>query len=91
MEIESESETLQAAFSVSKRHFKQAVKRNRIKRLMRESYRLQKARLKDLLAENEKKLVIFFIYTSSEMPSFNEVYEKTGKALERIEKAIKAK
>jgi ribonuclease P protein component len=82
---------LQAAFSVSKRHFKHAVKRNRIKRLMRESYRLQKDKLKTFLIEKDKKLAVFFIYTASEMPSFNEIFEKTTKVLERIEKVLSAK
>ncbi|MGN6603748.1 MAG: ribonuclease P protein component [Ginsengibacter sp.] len=88
LENEKEGEVLQAAFSVSKRHFKQAVKRNRIKRLMRESYRLRKPRFKTFLFENDKRLSVFFIYTASEMPSFSEIFEKTTKVLERIEKLL---
>jgi hypothetical protein len=58
---------------------------------MRESYRLQKHRLNSFLAENDKKLAVFFIYTASEMPTYNEVFEKTTKVLERIEKVFSTK
>jgi ribonuclease P protein component len=91
METRGEGEILQAGFSVSKRHFKHAVKRNRIKRLMRESYRLQKGQLKTLLIKNDKKLDVFFIYTSSEIPSFTDVFEKMGQILERLEQVLFAK
>ena len=54
---------LQAGFNVSKRYFKKAVDRNRIKRLMKESYRLQKQPLNNLLETTGKKIVVFFIFS----------------------------
>lgn len=51
--------------SVSKRYFKRAVHRNRIKRLLRECYRLHKDLFKD--AFGEKTLAMMF-WVSSEMP-----------------------
>ncbi|MFZ4931384.1 ribonuclease P protein component [Chryseobacterium sp. Mn2064] len=51
--------------SVSKRYFKKAVHRNRIKRLLRECYRLNKGMFKD--AFGEKKMAMLF-WVSSEMP-----------------------
>ncbi len=42
---------MQCAFSVSKRHFKKAVDRNRIKRLLRESYRKIKPTLYQNLSQ----------------------------------------
>ena len=88
MEMETQDSFLQTGFAVSTRHFKHAVDRNRIKRLMRESYRLQKNNLANELVIHNKKLAVFFIYTAAELPKYNEVYEKTGTALVRIKKSI---
>lgn len=82
---------LKAGFTVSTKYFKNAVDRNKIKRLMRESYRLQKNNLANELIKNNQQLALFFIYTSSELPKYKEVFEKSGTLLDRIEKIISTK
>jgi len=75
---------LQTGFAVSSKHFKKAVDRNRIKRLMREAYRLQKNDLHNQLEQNNKKLAVFFIYTGNELPDYNFIFEKTGNVIRRL-------
>jgi ribonuclease P protein component len=75
---------LQCGAGVSSKNFKKAVDRNRIKRLTREAYRLQK---KDLLArvnDNKLELVLFFIYTGKELPGFAIVKEKVAVILNKL-------
>ena len=69
---------------VSKRNFKKAVDRNRIKRLIREAYRLQNKILKEKLQEKENRLSVFFIYTGKELPVYQDVFEKVGKGLNKL-------
>jgi ribonuclease P protein component len=75
---------LQAGFSASSRHFKKSVDRNRIKRLMREAYRLQKAPLHEKLQAKQQQLALFFIYTGRELPDYNTMFEKIGVALNKL-------
>ncbi len=79
---------LQSGFSVSSKHFKKAVDRNRIKRLIRESYRLQKNELTDKLGINGKQLAVFFIYVGNELPEYQILFNKTGVVLKRLIKII---
>jgi ribonuclease P protein component len=79
---------LQAGFGASSRHFKKAVDRNRIKRLGREAYRLQKEPLLRRLTEKGLSLAVFFIYTGKELPEHAIVTEKIGVILQKLIKEI---
>ncbi len=73
---------IRAGVSVSTRFFKRAVDRNRIKRLMREAYRLQRHQLE--WSQQEKGLHLFWIYQGREMPNYTQVYEAMGKSITRL-------
>lgn len=73
---------------VSAKNFKKAVDRNRIKRLTREAYRLQKISLQEKIRANNIQLNVFFIYTGKELPGYNEVYQKVGVVLKKLDKLI---
>ena len=77
---------LQAGFSVSNRHFKKAVDRNRIKRLMREAYRLQKNELELIIKPHPVNLVFFIIYTGKDLPDYPLVFEKVKGILLKLQK-----
>jgi len=82
------NENLQWGVGVSSRNFKRAVDRNRIKRLLRESWRLQKHTLNDFLKGQPYGLQVFFIFTGKEIPEFEEMQEKTAKVIERFKKML---
>ena len=67
--------------SVSKRRFKRAVKRNRVKRQIREVYRKNKQPLLDGLQNKGQRLAIAFIYLSDELVATAELAEKMKTAL----------
>lgn len=70
--------------SVSKRNFKKAVDRNRIKRLIREAYRKNKANLYELLKKNRKSGLLAIIYTAKSEVSYKEIESKIILTLQRL-------
>lgn len=81
--LPTQSEGLRAGVAVSSKNFSKAVDRNRIKRLLRETYRLQK----NLVAEAvpaKKGLDLFFVYTEKELPEFLPLKTQMEKALLKI-------
>jgi ribonuclease P protein component len=75
---------LQAGVTVGSRVFKKAVQRNRVKRLLREAYRLQKQPLQQALILQESQVVLFFIYIGKDLPVYAEVYDKVGIILQKV-------
>ena len=65
--------------SVPKKFFKRAVKRNLLKRRIRESWR----RLKHSLS-TEKHIDVLIIYSTKEVLSYQEIYDCIGKVIERL-------
>lgn len=75
---------LQTAFSVSKRNFKSAVDRNRIKRRMREAYRRNKSTFFPLLVNQQTQFALLFVYTSKEIISYSDIEVKIINLLSKL-------
>ena len=74
--------------SVSKRHFKKAVDRNRIKRLIREVYRLNKHNLITVAQDKPCTLYLMFRFTGTDLPQFDLIESKINLIFKRLIKAI---
>ena len=72
--------------SVPKKLFKRAVKRNLLKRRIRESYRKQKH---NLIIENG--LDVLFMYSTKEIMSYEQIYAAVGQIIDKINNSGKPK
>jgi ribonuclease P protein component len=77
---------LQAAFVVPKRNFKKASHRNRIRRKMKEAYRLNKNELRRILDGQGKRLIFTCVYSSREESQYAEIEHKIIVTLQRLAK-----
>lgn len=79
-----EGQCFQLVFSAPKRSFKRAHDRNRIKRLMRETFRKKKLILEERLRDSEKQFALFVIYTAKEELPLRQLLVKTEQLLKKL-------
>jgi ribonuclease P protein component len=79
-------QSVQIAFSVPKRAFKRAVARNRIRRLMQETYRLNKESLHAGLDAREQRYSIMLIYVAKEELPYATINEAMRSLMRRFVK-----
>ena len=75
---------VQILISVPSKNFPRAVDRNKIKRLIREAYRMNKDSLYSELERKNKKLLLAYIYSSKKMETFSVIQEKVIVSLQKI-------
>ena len=74
--------------NVPKRKFKRAVKRNHLKRLIKECFRLNKSEFIEKVAGQSKYISIAFLYLSHEEKKFSEIETAMKQALETLSSKI---
>ena len=82
---DSQQQSIKAGVSVSKRLFKKAVDRNRIKRLLREAYRLNKV---DYFNNTKSSLALMILYTGRELPEFETLSNTVQLLLKKLIKTL---
>ena len=72
------------SFSVGKKRFRRAVDRNRIKRLMREAWRMEKVDLAKNWKPGSTQWAVVFIFVGNEIPSFSDCQQLIQRAAKRL-------
>ncbi len=84
LSIENASSAPQFSVSVSKKKFKSSVDRNRIKRLIREAYRLNKSSLIDYCLERQITLKMMWIFIGNELPNITMIESSAKKLISKL-------
>ena len=84
--IGNDTDSNRIMVSAPKKLFKRAVKRNLLKRRLRESYRKQKH---DLTSQTGIDLLI--TYSTKDILSYEEIYNAVGQVIAKVNKAVEKK
>ena len=76
------------AISVPKRFFKRAHDRNRIKRLARETYRIEKIALQSKVIDHQWELNLMFIYQGREILEYSEMQKHMHQSLLHLQQRV---
>lgn len=79
----------QAMFVVPKRSFKKAHDRNKLKRRMREAYRLNKAPFYEMVLSQNKKIILSFLFIGKKIEEYKEIETAVLTHLKKIEAVLK--
>jgi ribonuclease P protein component len=84
---ETEGGVLQVGVTVSTKNFPSAHHRNRVKRMLRESWRLHKNELREKM-RGRGQLLVFLVYSSAEMPAFPQVVAEVKAVIKKLSEAV---
>lgn len=81
---------VQVVVSVSKRNFKKAVTRNKLKRRIKEAYRKNKLSLYDSLTKSKEQVAVMLIYIAKTEMEYQEIESKIIVTLPKLANALKS-
>jgi ribonuclease P protein component len=79
---------VKAGVGTSGKHFKKAVERNRIKRLLREAYRTEKVPLYEFLNATNKQVILFLLYVDKTLPVYVTLKTKMNLVISKLIKQL---
>lgn len=81
---EADEYPVKAAFVIPKKNFRKATERNRLRRQLREAWRLNKQQLIDVIQSKNKTLLLLLIYTGKTPLGFSDLQQKIVLLLHRL-------
>lgn len=84
MPLEESDTTVKLLITVPKKRFKKAVSRNKIKRLIRETYRLNKPEIIEVFQAQGKYFALAFVYIGNDIPVYGDLNETMKRIFEKL-------